>query len=287
MEAGAAAVGFAEAGEISSDVQKEFESWISQGCHGEMAYLQRHVDLRKHTDSVLSGAKTVISLAFPYPVATQASDKPYIASYAFGEDYHLSIRDALNPILENFKKEFGGNWRLCIDSAPVAERYWAVKSGIGFRGVNGYVIIPGIGPNVFLAEILTTLPISPDDTSFDKEISCGICKRCLVACPAGALLGDGTMDAHRCINYLTIEKKSDFTEWEKEVLRGGPGYLFGCDLCLKACPHSPSPNVVESNVSGLTKEDIKGMSEIEFKQSFPRSPMLYSGYLRLLRNATL
>ncbi|MCH5227666.1 MAG: tRNA epoxyqueuosine(34) reductase QueG [Muribaculaceae bacterium] len=306
LDSGAAAVGFARAGKIPDSVHREFADWVGEGCNGEMAYLQRHIPLRENTDNVLPGARTVISLAFKYqPKEWRNQHLPYLASYAYGEDYHIRLREILFPLISSFKQKYGGKWRLCIDSAPIAERFWAVRSGIGVRGLNGAVIVPGCGSFTFLAEILTTLEIVPDKPS---EGFCNRCGRCIDVCPAGALKGDGKLDARRCINYLTIEKNSDFTDEEKSLLSKGSGYLYGCDRCLRVCPlnipeeylsqkhasedqqdmppesslQSLFPSVPE--VLRLDVTTLLEMDEKKFQELFSQSPLNYAGYRKLLRN---
>ena len=238
LDAGAAAVGFAKAGPIDSDVGQAYENWIRKGYNAEMTYLDRHIPLRRHTDNVLPGAKTVISLAFSYsPLKWRDPSLPIIACYAYGEDYHKALRKRLKPVLKSFQQEFGGKWRVCIDSAPVAERFWALKAGIGVLGLNGCVLVDGCGSLAFLTEILTDLELEPDHPSFGRCQGCGICVK---ACPGKALNGDGTLDARKCISYLTIEKKGDFSPEERSFLDSlpGPGYLHGCDTCVRVCIHN-------------------------------------------------
>lgn len=289
LESGAVAVGFARAGELPQEVHTQFQDWLDKGFHGEMAYLQRHLSLRSHTDSVLPGAATVISLAFCYaPAEWPEESQPKIAAYAYGQDYHNIIRERLQPVIAELSGQFGGKWRLCIDSAPVPERYYAIKSGIAKRGLNGSVIVDGSGSFCFLAEILTTLSIDPDTPSQETCAACGLC---LSSCPANALRGDGTVDSRLCINYLTIEKKTEFTEEEKLLLKRGQ-HLYGCDTCLRVCPHNqellkdslPEFNLSEE-IKNLSPETVMNMTEEEFKRKFRKSPLLYAGYSRLYRNA--
>ena len=237
LEAGAVAVGFAQAGEIDSEFHEYFTKWIEKGYHGEMAYLERHIPLRHHTDFVLPGAKSVISLAFSYaPKEWRPLDQPMIAAYAYGEDYHKSLRRILKPVVKLFETKYGGNWRICIDSAPVAERFWAMKSGIGKRGLNSCIIVPGCGSLCFLVELLTTIELEPDSPSFSECDRCGLC---VAECPAKAIHEDGTFEACKCINYLMIEKRTPLSDEESELISTPPGYLYGCDRCLRICPHNP------------------------------------------------
>ena len=289
LSSGAQAVGFAKAGEIDIFVHEAYKDWIQKGWHGEMGYLERHIPLRQHTDNVLRGAKTVISLAFSYaPQEYRPSDLPTIASYAYGKDYHVVLREILKPLVKNFKQNYGGDWRICIDSAPIAERYWAIKSGIGKRGINGAVIVDECGSLCFLAEILTTLEINPDTPSDEW---CDKCGRCVQTCPGKAIKGDGTINASKCINYLTIDKKGDFTQKEKEILVTGTGYIYGCDKCLRICHHNnekkfePKPIFPQlEEILTLTAEKLGVMDEENFKRYFSNSPFLYAGFQRLQRN---
>lgn len=290
LAAGAVKAGFARAGEISDGARKEFEKWIGEGMNGEMTYLHRHIPLRQYTDSVLKDSKTVISLAFDYtPEEWRTTTLPVVAAYAYKDDYHITLRELLNPVIKDFQTQYGGKWRLCIDSAPVAERYWAMKSGIGIRGVNGNIIIDGVGSYCFLSEILTSIELPPDSPS---EEWCDECGACVKACPNNALRGDGTMDSRRCINYLTIEKKGEFSDEEIRMLNTSPGHLYGCDRCQRICPHNKTAGLNHSNVLPknipilkLLPENILLMEESEFNANFSRSPILYAGYSRLLRNA--
>ena len=283
-------MGFAQAGKVDSVIMDKLSEWVTAGNHGEMEYLKRHVNLKKNTDNVLPDAKTVISLAFSYaPAERKPSDKNYIAAYAYGEDYHIIIREILNPIIKNLQLSLGGKWRICIDSAPVAERYWALKSGIGKLGLNGNLIVEGYGSYLFLAEILTTLEFEPDSAS---EEWCGKCGKCISVCPGKALNGDGTMCASRCINYLTIEKKGDFSQSEIELVNRAGGSLYGCDLCMDICPHNKGIEStaiknfkLREDIKNLTPDFFLSTNEEEFKRKFSRSPLLYAGFARLRRNA--
>lgn len=288
---GASSVGFTRAGEISREVDEKFAGWIGEGCNAGMDYLSRHRGLRFSTESVLPESKTVICLTFGYHPSEWRDPKlPYIASYAYGDDYHLVLREVLTPVVKDFKQEYGGKWRICIDSAPVAERYWACKSGVGYTGRNGAVISQKSGSLCFLVEILATIEI-PEDTPLMKK--CEECGKCVEVCPGKALRPDGTIDSGKCINYLTIEKKGDFSQEEIQILKSGQGFLFGCDLCLRVCPHNHA-KVMENRetlfpispaVKTLTPDLILKLQESEFNALFSRSPLLYAGYSKLIRNS--
>ena len=236
LDVGAVNVGFAQAGEVDAEFHELYKKWIGEGNHGDMSYLERHIPLRRHTDSVLPGAETVISLAFSYvPKEWRPLDIPMIAAYAYGEDYHKSLRKILKPVVKGFREKYGGNWRICIDSAPIAERFWAMKSGIGKLGLNSCIIVEGCGSLCFLTEILTTHALKPDMPSVDR---CDNCGRCAEICPAHAIGHEGNFHATRCINYLMIEKRTPLSTQETQLLEAPPGHILGCDRCLRICPHN-------------------------------------------------
>ena len=250
--------------------------------------MERHADLRRDLDNVLPGTRTVISLAFPYaPQQERPSDLPYLSRYAYGRDYHEAIRSLLTAVLE--QTGILSSCRLCIDSAPVSERFWAIRAGIGYSGDNGALIVPGIGPEVFLAEILTTIEFEPDSPSSAECLHCGACRR---ACPTGALQPDGTIDCRRCISYLTIEHRGPWTDPDAITAMctpAGRNSLFGCDRCITACPlrndtvgaeswNSPLPAML-----ALTTTDIPAQ-QFEFKRRFAHTALLRPGLQNLLRN---
>lgn len=292
LAAGAVAAGFARSADISDHAYESYVRWINRGMHADMDYLRRHSVLRRNPRNVLPDAATVISLAFPYaPGRWRADDLPQIACYAYGIDYHEVIRNRLSPIVESLKPEYGGNWRICVDTAPVAERYWAVKSGIGIRGLNGSVIVPGHGSFVFLAEVLTSLPLEPDDASVG---TCGACGKCREACPQGAICSDGMIDASRCINYLTIEHRGAWTgeklgSMSTEAARRS---LYGCDICQKVCSHNrgiPPTEIAEfqpcEGILTLTAEMVSDMDAAAFSSFFSHSAIKRAKLDGLHRNA--
>lgn len=288
LEAGAAAVGFATAGPVSEDEDRRLRGWLAAGHHAGMAWMERHADLRRDLDNVLPGTRTVISLAFPYaPQQERPSDLPYLSRYAYGRDYHEAIRSLLTDVLE--QTGILSSCRLCIDSAPVSERFWAIRAGIGYRGDNGALIVPGIGPEVFLAEILTTIEFESDSPSNSGCLHCGACRR---ACPTGALQPDGTIDCRRCISYLTIEHRGPWTDSDAIAAmstRAGRTSLFGCDRCVTVCPlrnDTSSPHTWNQPLPAmlaLTPSDIPAQQS-EFKRRFAHTALLRPGLQNLLRN---
>lgn len=288
LEGGAAAVGFASAGPVSEDEDRRLRGWLAAGHHAGMAWMERHADLRRDLDNVLLSTRTVISLAFPYaPERERPSDLPYLSRYAYGRDYHEAIRSLLTAVLE--QTGILSSCRLCIDSAPVSERFWAIRAGIGYRGDNGALIVPGIGPEVFLAEILTTIEFEPDSPSNAECLHCGVCLR---ACPTGALQADGTIDCRSCISYLTIEHRGLWTDPDAIAAMNTPAgrnSLFGCDRCITACPlrnNTTRPHTWNQPLPAmlaLTPSDIPAQQS-EFKRRFAHTALLRPGLQNLLRN---
>jgi len=214
----------------------QFCSWIAAGKHGDMAWLERHQALREKPGKLLDGCQTVISLAYPY-----ASKKPSTpdgfttARYTEPKktDYHNRLRLLAQRLAHSIVQWYpGSKTRVCVDSAPILERSFACASGIGFMGKNNMLIIPGYGSYFFLVEILTTAFLSVSDNE-PMENQCGSCSRCVDACPTGALDGPFSIDASRCLSYLTIEYRGDVS---KEVGRKMGNCFFGCDTCQEACP---------------------------------------------------
>lgn len=234
---GCVAVGFAKAGRLPDDVALQYSRWIDRNGNAGMEYLKRHDTLRRNLSNVLEGTRTIICVAYSFvPDRTRIETLPVIAGYALGDDYHDVLRGLLQPVAEDISTRYGCRCRICIDSAPVAERYWAVKSGIGIIGRNGTLITRKGGSMVFLAELLTDLELEPDKSAIGSCLECG---RCIRECPGQALRDDGTLDSSRCISYLTIEHRGP---WEGEGLQvmqtQGQRYLYGCDTCLSVCPHN-------------------------------------------------
>ena len=299
LATGAVAVGFAMAEEVDSNVMESYHEWIAGGNHAGMEYLSRHELLKSHPRNVLEDAATVISIAYSYAPADWRPDwLPAIAAYAYGNDYHEVLRAKLQPLVESFNSRFGGQWRVCIDSAPLAERYWAMKAGIGRKGLNGSVIVDGYGSYIFLVELLTSLRIDSDSPSEAICASCGECRR---ACPTGALLSDSTIDCRRCLNYLTIEHHG---EWDPEGMAAmqtpaGQHTLFGCDICQRVCPHNlhispttipefnPRPGIISTDIPSVyTREGILSLTQEEFSRIFKGSPMKRAKLAGIMRNAS-
>ncbi len=291
MQSGAVAVGFAQVAPTTADYRLLYEQWIQKRQHAGMKYMEEHSKLRFDPSELLHGAKSIICVAYQYADAdTDEPEYPLIARYALGRDYHKAIRSTLRCVCSTLRQEHDAETRICIDSAPIAERYWARKAGIGVVGRNGVIIVSDVGARCFLAEILTTLPLTPDKPATGNCMGCG---RCIVACPTGALQSDGTIDSRRCLSYLTIEHRGPFTEEQKKILRNSRHKpLFGCDCCVAVCPHNkcikstllpdfrPRPQI-----QSLTPQRVMDMTDEEFGILTQGSPLRRAGLDGLQRNA--
>lgn len=280
--AGVTRSGFAAAGDIDPAAAAQYDAWLADGCHAGMDWLARHRPLRLHPAHVLPGVHTVIMAAFPY---TADAGHPLVADYALGADYHRALRGRLEPVADYLRRDCGALARICIDSAPLPERYWAVRAGVGFTGLNGQLYIPGRGAAFHLAAILTTLALPPDTPLAGGCTACGACLR---ACPAGALRGDGTLDARRCLSYLTIEHRG-----ELPAAASLHGRVYGCDACRRACPltrdaqpPAPLPELApRPDVCALTRDDYATLTASRWRRILGDTPLAHTTPSRLRRNA--
>lgn len=230
---GAYACGVVRAMPVTAEAVARYEEWLADGNAGNMDYLGRYGEVRRDPRLLLDGegARTLIVTLFAYQDNVHpAEGVPYIAHYALGQDYHDVLRRRLKTVIGQLRPRFGGKWRVCVDSAPLMERYWAARAGLGVIGDNGCLIVPGMGANFFIATIVTTAQM-PTDDPVEGTSHCLGCGRCVRACPTGALRGDGSVDARRCISYLTIESHDDIPA---DIPTGNT--LYGCDVCRRACP---------------------------------------------------
>lgn len=278
--AGADAWGVARADVVDEADARIYDRWIERGAHAAMKYMEENADVRRDPRLLLEGARSVIVMAFSYYHTTQQpASAPKIAMYAHGGDYHNVIHRRLRKAVSELKTRFSGAWRICIDSVPLRERYWAVKSGVGFLGRNGQVIVPGVGSYCFIATLISTVEFNVTEP---LHRVCDGCNRCVAACPGQALRGDGSVDARRCVSYLTVEagrtvanRGEDF-RWPEGVERGDR--LVGCDTCQAVCRHnvgikstSIEQFAMRRTVADLTADDIITMTEEEYAAKFAGS----------------
>ena len=280
--------GIAKAETLDDDARK-LESWLSKGFNGTMSYMENYFDLRIDPSKLVPGAKSVITLLLNYfPIEQQNIDAPQISKYAYGNDYHEVIKKKLNIFLQLLKENIGEiNGRGFTDSAPVLERSWAVRSGLGWVGKNGNLITKQDGSFFFIATLITDLELEADNP-FIKDY-CGSCTRCIDNCPTEAILPDKVIDGSKCISYFTIELKDLLIP---EVMKGKfENKMFGCDICQDVCPwnrFSKPTNEIEftpiNEVLNFSKNDWEELTEKSFKIIFKKSPLKRSKFPGIKRN---
>lgn len=259
-----------------------FLRWLGEGRHGEMAWLERNLEVREDPQRLLSGCRTIISLALPYAWQKPATPEGLAVSrYARpdAEDYHLELKRLCGELGRLIQRTFpGSSSRTCVDSAPVLERDIAYSAGLGFIGKNNMLIVPGTGSRVFLAEILTTADIL-FPAPIPLESLCGDCTRCMDACPTGALEAPYLVDASKCLSYLTIEWKGKVDEETAEKM--GSCFL-GCDRCQEACPLNPAED--STRVALPSAREFFRMDEQAFMESFGRTALSRPGLGKIRAN---
>lgn len=284
------ACGFAAALPVDDVAVTRYERWLEQGRNGCMAWAAAHQDLRRDPALLLKGARTVISLAMNYyPARFQPEGTLRVAYYAYGRDYHEVLRERLTALAHFIEQITACTTRPCVDSAPIRERYWAQRAGLGFIGRNNCFIIPGKGSFFFLGEIVTTAQLPADEPC---TMSCMDCGNCIAACPTGALGADGAVDASRCLSCLLIENHDEhLPDWVAGLIGER---VVGCDECQLCCPHNARAvaTTVEDfaptdAVMTLTRDRIAAMTSGEFKRTFAHSAISRVRFKTLRRNAGL
>jgi epoxyqueuosine reductase len=280
--------GIAKAQQLS-DHAKRLENWLNTGKHGKMKYMENYFELRIDPTKLVPGAKSVITLLLNYfPSEQQKQDVPQVSKYAYGKDYHSVIKDKLKSFLQMIKENIGDiHGRGFADSAPVLEKAWAQKSGLGWIAKNANLITKQQGSFFFIATLITDLELEYDDP-FVKDY-CGSCTRCIDACPTDAILDDRVVDGSKCISYFTIELK-DLLIPDK-VKGQFANKMFGCDICQDVCPwnkfskptkeaaFTPLPQILN-----FTSSDWEDLTEESFKIIFKESPLKRSKYAGIKRN---
>lgn len=279
--------GIARAVQLDDDARR-LEQWLHKGMHGNMKYMENHFDKRIDPRKLVDNAQSVITLLLNYfPSEQQVPDAPRISKYAYGKDYHEVIKAKLNTLLGRMQETIGEvSGRGFVDSAPVLERAWAQRSGLGWLGKNGNLIHKQAGSFFFIATLITDIPLVYDGPVGDY---CGSCTKCLDACPTGALVAPGVVDGSRCISYYTIELKELLIP---EQMQGQfDNWMFGCDTCQDVCPWNrfSKPNkTVEftpiPEILNFSTRDWEELTEEEFKRIFKHSPMKRSKFAGIRRN---
>jgi epoxyqueuosine reductase len=267
---------------------KRFESWLKKGYHGEMSYMENHFDKRLDPSLLVPGARSIISLMYNYyPTKHQREDSYKISKYAYGEDYHKVIKHRLKELVEVLREQIGDfHARVFTDSAPVMERSWAERSGLGWIGKHSLLINKRKGSYYFLAEIICDLELEHDPPVSTDH--CGTCTRCLEACPTEAIIPDKTVDASKCISYFTIELKNDIPA---EFTGKFDDWIFGCDICQDVCPwnrfslpHSESRFEPRRELLEYSKQEWEEITEDLFRDIFKNSPLKRTKFSGLKRN---
>lgn len=281
-------LGIARAAPLDAEARR-LEAWLNKGYHGKMQYMENHFDLRTDPTRLVPGAKSVIVLMHNYcPSETQHDpEAPKLARYAYGEDYHQVLRKKLKALLRFIRENIGEvDGRCFVDSAPVMERDWAQKTGIGWAGKNTLLINPKAGSYYFLAELILDLELPADDPIKDY---CGTCRRCIEACPTGAISPEGyLLDASRCISYLTIELREAIP---LEFRGNMENWMFGCDICQEVCPwnrfsqpHEEPAFAPREGLLKMTKQQWEEITEEVFQQYFEKSAVKRAKFKGLKRN---
>lgn len=280
--------GIAKAQRLDEDARR-LESWLNKGFNGSMNYMADHFDLRIDPSKLVPGARSVITLLINYfPQQQQNELAPKISKYAFGNDYHEVIRKKLKTLLQQVKEKVGEiNGRGFVDSAPVLERSWAQKAGMGWVGKNGNLINKQSGSFFFIATLITDLELEYD-APFAKDY-CGTCTKCIDHCPTDAILPDKVIDGSRCISYFTIELKDALIPGE--VKGKFDDWMFGCDVCQDVCPwnrfskpHNETAFTPLPEILNFTTTDWEELTEDSFKVIFRNSPLKRSRYEGIRRN---
>ena len=285
-------LGFMEArvarADFLADQAPKLEAWLRQGLQGSMRYLENHFDKRLDPRLLVPGAQSVVSLAFNYfpePSALEGEGRPRVARYAYGEDYHRVVKDRLFGLLDGLRSAIGPlDGRCFVDSAPVMERAWAERSGLGWVGKNSLLLRKNTGSYFFLAELIVDYAFEPDLPVTDH---CGTCTRCIDACPTQAIIAPQVVDSNRCISHATIELHGALP---REMADSLHPWVFGCDICQEVCPwnrHSTphsEPAFAPGGWVEWSLDDWRAASEAAFQEAFGASAAARTGLGRIQRN---
>jgi epoxyqueuosine reductase len=278
--------GISKAGFLAEEAPR-LENWLNQNMHGEMQYMENHFDKRLDPTKLVEGARSVISLLLNYyPNEVQNPDSYKISKYAYGTDYHFVIKDKLKHLLHFIQEEIGEvHGRAFVDSAPVLDKAWAAKSGLGWIGKNSNLLTQQVGSFYFIAELIVDLELEYDAPVTDH---CGTCTACIDACPTQAIVAPYVVDGSKCISYFTIELKNEIPVEFKGKF---DDWMFGCDVCQDVCPwnrfskphneplFNPNPELVS-----FTKKDWEEITEDVFKKVFQKSAVKRTKLAGLKRN---
>ena len=278
--------GVSKAGFLEQEAPR-LEDWLNKNRNGEMHYMENHFDKRLDPTLLVPGAKSVVSLLLNYyPEETQREDAYKISKYAYGTDYHFVIKDKLKEFLEAIRAHIGEvDGRAFVDSAPVLDKAWAAKSGLGWVGKNSNLLTKQVGSFFFIAELIIDLELEYDTPVTDH---CGSCTACIDACPTQAIVDPYVVDGSKCISYFTIELKNEIPDYAKGKM---DDWMFGCDVCQDVCPwnrfskphneplFNPKPEMLQ-----YSKKEWKELTQEVFSEIFKKSPVKRTKFSGLKRN---
>jgi len=280
-------VGISKAEFLEEEASK-LEEWLQRGYHGKMTYMENHFDKRLDPTKLVEGAKSVVTLLYNYETPKKQVDEtaPKISKYAYGKDYHFVIKDKLKALMQWIQEEIGEvSGRCFVDSAPVLERAWAAKSGVGWVGKHSLLITRPAGSYFFLAELIIDLELEADGPIKDY---CGTCTKCIDACPTGAIVGDKIVDGSKCISYFTIELKEEIPA---SMAGKFDNWMFGCDVCQQVCPwnrfakpHREPAFEPHSDLLQMNKREWQELTREVFNEIFRKSPVKRTKFDGLKRN---
>lgn len=278
--------GISKAGFLEEEAPR-LENWLNKNMHGEMRYMENHFDKRLNPTKLVEDSKSVISLLLNYfPEDKQNENSFKISKYAYGTDYHSVIKDKLKELLNFIQEEIGDvNGRAFVDSAPVLDKAWAAKSGLGWIGKHSNLLTQQVGSFYFIAELIIDLDLEYDSATTDH---CGTCTACIDACPTKAITEPYVVDGSKCISYFTIELKENIpTEFKGKM----DDWIFGCDVCQDVCPwnrfsksHREPLFNAHSELLSMTKKDWEEITEDVFKKVFKKSAVKRTKFSGLKRN---
>ena len=268
------------------DEAPKLESWLNENRHGEMHYMANHFDKRLDPRKLVDGAKSVVSLLYNYYPSEEASGDLKISKYAYGEDYHQVIKAKMQGFMNLLQEQIGEVMgRVFVDSAPVLDKVWATKSGIGWQGKNTNLINPKQGSFFFISELILDIELEADGPIKDY---CGTCTRCLDACPTDALFEPYKIDATKCISYLTIELKEEIPSEFSEQMND---WVFGCDICQDVCPwnrfskpHSEEKFLLKEGLKKEMGSNFQDLTQEVFSKVFSKSAVKRTKFMGLKRN---
>jgi len=280
------ACGVAKAGFLEDEAPR-LEAWLKNGMHGSMSYMENHFDKRLDPTKLVPGAKSVVSLLLNYyPSPTQVDSEYKVSKYAYGRDYHFVIKEKLKELMESIRENIGNvEGRAFVDSAPVLDKAWAAKSGLGWIGKNSNLLTAKTGSFYFIAELIIDLELEYDHPVTDH---CGTCTACVDACPTQAIVAPYVVDGSRCISYFTIELKENIPSEFQGLWND---WIFGCDICQDVCPwnrfskpHTEPLLQANPELLSMSGRDWEEITEEVFRAVFRDSPLKRTKYSGLRRN---